>query len=183
MGPLKPDLAELIVGFILFVLLFTVFAKVLLPRIALTIAKRHDALQGGFDRATAIQEESEEALRELRAQMVETRKEAALIRQQAAEEGARLMAEARAEGQRIRDELVTSGHERLDADVSLAAASLHAELGLIATDLAGRVLGEPVGSVVADSDVIERFMAELAELDTAAEPDAGPGAAPGADKG
>ncbi|MET7302884.1 hypothetical protein [Embleya sp. NPDC005575] len=166
MGPLKPDIAELIFGFIIFIVVFAVFAKVLLPRISRTIAERHDALEGGFDRATDLQAESEAALAELRAQMTETRKEAALVRQQAAEEGARLMAEARAEGQRIKEELVTSGHEQLDADLALASASLHAELGLIATELAGKVLGEPVGTLVADSDVIERFLAELDQLDT-----------------
>ncbi|WP_406298441.1 hypothetical protein OG948_23865 [Embleya sp. NBC_00888] len=165
MGPLKPDIAELIFGFITFVLVFAILAKILLPRIADTIAKRHTALEGGFDRAAELQRESEAALAELRAQIVETRKEAALVRQQASEEGARLIAEARAEGQRIKDELVTSGHERLDADIALASASLHAELGLIGTELAGKVLGEPVGTLVADSDVIERFLAELAELD------------------
>ncbi|MGC0422917.1 hypothetical protein [Embleya sp. AB8] len=165
MGPLKPDLAELIFGFIVFGLVFAVFAKILLPRIGRTLAERHDALEGGFDRATDIQAESEAALAELRAQMAETRRETAAVRQKAAEEGARLMAEARAEGQRIREELVTTGHERLDADVALASASLHAELGLIATDLAGKVLGEPVGTLVADSDVIARFLAELDQLD------------------
>ncbi|MYS84598.1 hypothetical protein [Embleya scabrispora] len=166
MGPLKPDIAELIFGFITFVVVFAVFAKVLLPRIGRTIAERHDALEGGFDRATDLQAESEAALAELRAQMTETRKEAALVRQQASEEGARLMAEARAEGQRIKEELVTSGHRQLDADLTLASASLHAELGLIATELAGKVLGEPVGTLVADSDVIERFLAELDRMDT-----------------
>ncbi|MFE3196470.1 F0F1 ATP synthase subunit B family protein [Embleya sp. NPDC055664] len=165
MGPLKPDLGELIFGVIVFGLVFAVFAKVLLPRIGKTLAERHDALEGGFDRATDIQAESEAALAELRAQMAETRRETALVRQQAAEEGARLIAEARAEGQRIREELVTTGHEKLNGDVTLATASLHAELGLIATELASKVLGEPVGTLVADSDVIERFMAELAELD------------------
>jgi F-type H+-transporting ATPase subunit b len=167
MGPLKPDLSELIVGFVLFAFVFFVFAKVLLPRIAQTIADRHDALEGGFDRAASAHADSEAVVAELRAEIAETRRQAAHVRQEAAEEGARLMAEAREEGQRIREELVTSGHEQLNSEVTLASASLHAELGLIATELAGKVVGESVAPLVADSDVVERFLAELEEAGSA----------------
>ncbi|WP_436772575.1 F0F1 ATP synthase subunit B family protein [Yinghuangia sp. YIM S09857] len=160
MGPLTPDGAELVVAVICFALVFLIVGKVLIPRITRTLDERHEKLEGGFDRAEGLQEEVAELARQIGQENAEGRREAARVRQELIEEGAESIAESRAEGQRVRDELVVSGHNAIAEERALAEAALHAELGMIATELAGKIVGEPLGDFVASGDTVERFLAE-----------------------
>jgi F-type H+-transporting ATPase subunit b len=165
MGPLTPKWPDLIIAVFSFLVVLWIVGGVLAPRIARTLAEREDALEGGLDRADGTKAESEAVLREIQSVTNEGRREAARIRQEAAEEGAVAMADARAEGQMIRDELVDAGQRGIAADRALAEAALHSELGLIATELAGKILGESVSDFVAQGDTVERFLAEIEQVE------------------
>lgn len=54
MGPLKPNVIELIAGLITFLAVFAALAKVLLPRIDKTLAEREEATTGALERAGAV---------------------------------------------------------------------------------------------------------------------------------
>jgi len=58
LGPLSPDLSELIIGTIAFLIVFAVLYRVLFPRIQQTLTERTDAIEGGLKRAEEAQAEA-----------------------------------------------------------------------------------------------------------------------------
>src|SRR3954447_1409114 len=102
-NPLLPDTTELIVGLLCFFIVFGILGKKLLPNIQKTLEERHDAIEGGLERAAQAQAEANRTLEEYRAQLAEPRHEAARITEQAREQGAQIIAEMREEGQRQRE--------------------------------------------------------------------------------
>lgn len=162
-GILLPAGADLFWGAVCFVILFGVLWKAVLPKARETLAQRTDAIEGGIERAEAAQTEAQEVLEQYKAQLAEARHEAARLRQEAQEQGAALIAEMRAEGQRQREEIVAAGHAQVEADRKVASAALRQDIGKLATDLAGKLVGESLEDHARQSRVIDRFLDDLEE--------------------
>ncbi|MFG3224209.1 hypothetical protein ACGF07_05415 [Kitasatospora sp. NPDC048194] len=160
MGPLKPDVAQLVIGLVCFFLVFGVLGALLLPRIEKTLAERRDATEGGVERAEEARAEAERVYEEFQAELSGARHEAALIRQTATEEGAALIAGLRAEGQELRERMLAEAKVRLEADRVLAEAELREDVARLATELAGRVIGEPVAGLPRTRAIADEFFAE-----------------------
>ncbi|WP_328448121.1 F0F1 ATP synthase subunit B [Streptomyces sp. NBC_00386] len=167
-NPLVPPIPELVIGLLAFVIVFGFLAWKLLPNINKVLEQRREAIEGGIEKAEAAQTEAQSVLEQYKAQLAEARHEAARLRQEATEQGATLIAEMRAEGQRQRDEIVAAGHTQIDADRKAAAQSLRQDVGTLATDLAGKLVGESLEDHARQSRVIDRFLSELEEKAEAA---------------
>ncbi|MEU3459689.1 F0F1 ATP synthase subunit B [Streptomyces sp. NPDC006733] len=162
-NPLIPPIPELIIGLIAFALVFGFLAKKLLPNINKVLDERREAIEGGMEKAEATQAEAQQTLEQYREQLSEARHEAARLRQEAQEQGAALIAEMRAEGQRQREDIVTAGHAQIAADRKAAAQALRQDVGKLATDLAGKLVGESLEDTARQSRTIDRFLDELEE--------------------
>ncbi|MEU6812439.1 F0F1 ATP synthase subunit B [Streptomyces sp. NPDC046831] len=162
-NPLLPPIPELVIGLIAFVIVFGFLAKKLLPNINKVLEQRREAIEGGIEKAEAAQIEAQSVLEQYKAQLAEARHEAARLRQEAQEQGAALIAEMRAEGQRQREEIVAAGHAQIEADRKVAAAALRQDVGRLATELAGKLVGESLEDYARQSRVIDRFLGELEE--------------------
>ncbi|GHH80899.1 ATP synthase subunit b [Streptomyces sulfonofaciens] len=160
-NPLLPETAELVVGLLCFFIVFGILGKKLLPNIQKTLAERHDAIEGGLERAAQAQAEATRTLEEYRAQLAEARHESARILEQAREQGAVIIAEMREEGQRQRESIIEAGHAQIEADRRQVSVQLRQEVGRLATDLAGRVVGESLEDTARQSRVVDRFLDEL----------------------
>ncbi|MEV0126586.1 F0F1 ATP synthase subunit B [Streptomyces sp. NPDC050703] len=167
-NPLIPPGPELLVGAIAFAIVFFFFWKKLLPNINKVLEERREAIEGGIEKAEAAQTEAQSVLEQYKAQLAEARHEAARLRQEAQEQGAQLIAEMRAEGQRQREEIVAAGHAQIEADRKAAAQSLRQDVGQLATDLAGKLVGESLEDHARQSRTIDRFLDELEEKAEAA---------------
>ena len=167
-NPLVPPIPELVIGLLAFVIVFGFLAWKLLPNINKVLEQRREAIEGGIEKAEAAQTEAQSVLEQYKAQLAEARHEAARLRQEAQEQGATLIAEMRAEGQRQRDEIVAAGHTHIEADRKAAAQSLRQDVGTLATDLAGKLVGESLEDHARQSRVIDRFLSELEEKAEAA---------------
>jgi F-type H+-transporting ATPase subunit b len=163
LGPLAPDLTELIIGTIAFLIVFGMLYKVLMPRIAKTLQERTDAIEGGLKRADEAQAEANQTLKEYREQLAEARHEASRLREEAKEEGAQIKAELRAEGEAERQRIVEAAHAQLDADRQQALTSLRAEVGALAVELASRIVGESLADEARQSRTVDRFLEQLEE--------------------
>jgi F-type H+-transporting ATPase subunit b len=161
--PLIPDLTELVIGAIAFVIVFAILAKVLMPRITKTLAERTDAIEGGLNRAQEAQDEASRVLADYKAQLAEARHEASRLREEAKEQGAQIKAELRAEGEAERQRIVDGAHAQLEADRQQALTSLRAEIGALAVDLASRVVGESLADEARQSRTVDRFLEQLEE--------------------
>ncbi|MEU6813567.1 F0F1 ATP synthase subunit B [Streptomyces sp. NPDC046860] len=162
-NPLIPPIPELVIGLIAFVIVFGFLAWKLLPNINKVLEERREAIEGGIEKAEAAQTEAQSVLEQYKAQLAEARHEAARLRQEAQEQGATLIAEMRAEGQRQREDIVAAGHAQIAADRKAASASLRQDVGKLATDLAGKLVGESLEDHARQSRVIDRFLDELDE--------------------
>lgn len=165
-NPLVPDSAELVVGLLCFFIVFGLLGKKLLPNIQKTLEERHDAIEGGLERAAQAQAEATRTLEEYKAQLAGARHEAARITEQAREQGAVIITEMREEGQRQRESIIAAGHAQIEADRRQVTVALRREVGRLATDLAGRVVGESLEDSARQGRVVDRF---LDDLDTKAE--------------
>jgi F-type H+-transporting ATPase subunit b len=160
-SPLVPDLTELIIGTIAFLIVFGVLYKVLYPRIQQTLAERTNEIEGGIQRAEAAQAEAAQTLEQYKQQLAEARKEAARLREQARQEGAQISAEIKEQAQAEARRLVDAAHAQIDADRQQAIQMLRAEVGTLAVDLAGRVVGEALEDEARQRRVVERFLEDL----------------------
>jgi F-type H+-transporting ATPase subunit b len=168
-NPLIPDTAELVVGLLCFFIVFGILGKKLLPNIQKTLAERHDAIEGGLERAEKAQAEANRTLEEYKAQLAEARHEAARITEQAREQGAQIITEMREEGQRQRDAIIAAGHAQIEADRRQVTVALRQEVGRIATDLASKVVGESLQDTARQSRVVDRFLDGLEDSAASAE--------------
>jgi F-type H+-transporting ATPase subunit b len=162
-NPLVPDLTELIIGAVSFLIVFGLLAKVLLPRITKTLEERTDAIEGGLHRAEEAQAEANRTLQQYRDQLAESRHEASKLREEAREQGAEIKAELRAEGEAERQRIVDAARAQLDADRQQALTSLRAEVGALAVELASRIVGESLEDEARQLRTVDRFLAELEE--------------------
>jgi len=162
-NPLVPDLTELIIGAVSFLIVFGLLARVLLPRISKTLEARTDAIEGGLQRAEEAQAEANRTLEQYRAQLAEARHEASRLREEAREQGAQIKAELRAEGEAERQRIVAAAHAQLDADRQQAITALRAEVGALAVELASRIVGESLDEEARQRRTVDRFLAQLEE--------------------
>lgn len=161
LGPLAPDLSELIIGTVAFLIVFALLAKVLMPRIQQTLTERTDAIEGGIERAKGAETEAARVLEQYKAQLAEARHEASRLREQAGEEGAQIKARRREEGEAEYQRLVSAAATQIQAAREQALISLRAEVGALAVELASRIVGESLQDEARQRRTVDRFLAEL----------------------
>ena len=171
-NPLLPHLSELIVGAIAFGLLFWFLKWKVFPVFEKTYAERRDAIEGGMERAKAAEEEAKEVLAQYREQLADARHEAARLREDAREQGAQIIAEMREQAQAESRRLTEQAHQQIEADRVQAVTALRREVGTLATELAGRIVGESLEDDDRQRRVVDRFLADLeSRADVAASAD------------
>ncbi|MFE9557511.1 hypothetical protein ACFYOD_28980 [Streptomyces sp. NPDC006703] len=141
-GPLNPAVPDLLLGLVAFALCFWMLAGVLLPRVKRTLEEREALTTGRTHEAEAVLAEAAEVRARYEAELAGARHEAARIRQQAKEDGTAAIAAARAEGIRERDEILAAAAADIAAARAAADAELRPYVHVLATELAGRILGE-----------------------------------------
>jgi F-type H+-transporting ATPase subunit b len=160
-NPLIPPLGEIIIGLIAFAIVFFVFVKLVAPRFEQVFRARREAIEGGIERAEAMQAEAKAALEQYRAQLAEARSEAAQIRDQARAEGQQILEELRTQAQEEAARITARGEEQLAAQRQQVVNELRGQIGTLAVDLAGRVVGESLADDARRSGTVDRFLAEL----------------------
>ncbi|MBA2769358.1 MAG: F0F1 ATP synthase subunit B [Sporichthyaceae bacterium] len=170
-NPLLPHMSELIVGAIAFALLLFFLQRMVFPVFEKTFAERRDAIEGGMERAKEAEEEAKQTLAQYREQLAEARHEAARLREDAREQGAQIIAEMREQAQAESRRITDQAHQQIEADRVRALTQLRGEVGTLATDLAGRIVGESLEDEARQRRVVDRF---LDELESRADSDATP---------
>jgi F-type H+-transporting ATPase subunit b len=160
-NPLIPPVGEIIIGAIAFAVLAFVMIKLVAPQFEKAFVARRNAIEGGIERAEAMQAEAQASLEQYRAQLAEARTEAAQIRDAARAEGQQILEELRAQAQEESARIIARGQEQLLAQRQQVVHQLRAEIGTLAVELASRVVGESLADDARRSGTIDRFLAEL----------------------
>src|SRR3954449_1379099 len=160
-NPLIPPWGEIIIGLIAFGLVLVVFAKYVAPRLERVFRARREGIEGGIERAEAMQAEAKAALEQYRAQLAEARGEAAQIRDQARAEGQQIVEELRVQAQEESARIVARGEEQLATARQQVVNELRGQIGTLAVQLAGQVVGESLADDARRRGTVDRFLAEL----------------------
>jgi F-type H+-transporting ATPase subunit b len=160
-NPLIPLWEEVAISLVVFGLLFFLIRKFVAPNFEKTFSERTQAIEGGLAAAETKQAEADAKLAELEAQLADARHEAARIREEAREQGAAIVSEMREQAQAEAGRIVEHGKAQIEAERQQAVTSLRAEVGTLATNLAGRIVGESLDDDGRQGRVVERFLAEL----------------------
>jgi F-type H+-transporting ATPase subunit b len=160
-NPLVPHTAELIVGFIAFTLLFLVLRSKVVPMFEKAFAARTEAIQGGMEKAERAQREAERALTQYTTQLNEARGEAQKIREDARAQGAAIIEDLRSKATEEAARITAAAAVAIEAERQQALTSLRNEVGALATELAGKIVGEALDDQVRQSRIVDRFIADL----------------------
>jgi F-type H+-transporting ATPase subunit b len=160
-NPLLPPLGEIIIGLIAFAVVLFVMFKFVAPQFEQAFRARRDAIEGGIERAEAMQAEAKAALEQYRAQLAEARTEAAQIRDTARAEGQQIIEELRAQAQEESARILARGEEQLAASRQQVVNELRVQVGTLAVELASRVVGESLADDARRSGTVDRFLDNL----------------------
>ncbi len=160
-NPLIPDLPELIIGIIAFLIVFGILGKILLPRITRTLAERTDAIEGGLQRAAEKQAEADRTLDRYQAQLKDARHEAARLRSDAEARGAQIIAERREQAEAEYRRITEAARAQIEADRQQALRSLRTEVGMLSVQLASKIVGESLEDETRQRGTVDRFLTDL----------------------
>nr|WP_269810868.1 F0F1 ATP synthase subunit B [Kineosporia rhizophila] len=165
--PIVPHPSELILSLVFFAIVYYVMKKYVVPRLEAVYAERTAEIEGGIEKAAQAQAEAAAALDEYQSQLAEARAEAGRIREEARTQGAQIVAEMREQAQAEAARIVSSAQQQVAAERQQAVVQLRSDVGALATDLASRIVGESLQDSARQSRVIDRFLDELEQAETA----------------
>jgi F-type H+-transporting ATPase subunit b len=156
-----------IVELIAFAIIVWLLAKFVIPPINKAMTARQEAIRQEFAELDEAKGEARKAEEGYKAQLAEARQAANKIREEAREQGNQIVADAREKAQAEADRIIENGHGQVRAERQQAVASLRAEVGTLATQLAGRIVGESLEDDERSTRVVDRFLTDLETLQVA----------------
>ncbi|WP_418082029.1 F0F1 ATP synthase subunit B [Tessaracoccus aquimaris] len=162
LGPLLPHkMSEFVIGIVLMLIIFVIMWKVVVPAFEKMYAERSDKIEGGMQRAAAAEAKAEAALADYNDQLDAAREEAARIREDAKNQSATILAEARDKAQKDASRILESGRVQLEAERTHLVHQLRGQVGGMATELAGKIVGESLSDDERAKRTVDRFLADL----------------------
>jgi F-type H+-transporting ATPase subunit b len=157
-----------LVELIAFGIIVWILAKWVIPPINRAMEGRQEAIRKEFAELEESKDEAHKAEEEFKALIADARHEAAKIREEAREQGAQIITEAREQAQSEANRIIEHGKAQINAERQQALATLRAEVGTLAIELAGRIVGESLDDDERSTRVVDRFLADLESMETAA---------------
>jgi F-type H+-transporting ATPase subunit b len=164
------------VELIAFGIIVWILAKFVVPPINRAMESRQEAIRTQFAELEEAKQAARDAEQEFRSQIADARHQGAKIREEAREQAAQIVADAREQAQVEANRIVEHGRAQVQAERQAAVASLRAEVGTLATELAGRIVGESLEDDERSTRVVDRFLADVEAMQAAeatANPDGG----------
>jgi F-type H+-transporting ATPase subunit b len=160
-NPLIPATNELVWGTIALLLLIGILWRAgVFKNIQRALSERTARIQGEMERAERERQEADDLLQRYRAQLAESRQEAARILEEArknAEEVRKdLIARAEADANRV----IERAREEIQGERNRAVAEIRGEAATLALELAGRVIGESLDDE-RHRRLVERYLEQV----------------------
>jgi F-type H+-transporting ATPase subunit b len=140
-NPILPEPVELIVGGIVFLIVFVAIAKLAFPALNKMLAARTEKIQGDLAKAEESRQTAEHELTEYRQQLAGARDEANRIIEEARRSADQLRRDLQARAEEEANATVARAQEEIRAERDRVFQELRTQVGQIAVDLAGRVVG------------------------------------------
>ena len=160
-NPLIPDVWEMLITGIGFVILLFIAIKFIVPAFEKVFTDRANAIEGGLAKAKAAQAEAKAARDEYNQQLESARLEAQKIREEARSEGEKILADFKDRANMESARITENAHKAIEAERAAAVVSLRDEVGTLATQLASKIVGESLDDDARAHRVVDRFIADL----------------------
>ncbi|MCQ9368297.1 F0F1 ATP synthase subunit B [Brevibacterium sp. 50QC2O2] len=160
-NPLIPAVYDIVWSAVIFIVLFLIVWKFVIPSFKKTLDERAARIQGGIEKAEKVQAEADAALQEYQQQLNEGRAEAARLREEARADGEKIRAELKDRASAEADRITENAKAQIEAERQAALVSLRSEVGTLATDLASKIVGESLADDAKSAAVVDRFIADL----------------------
>jgi F-type H+-transporting ATPase subunit b len=159
-NPILPN-ATIIAEVVAFAILLFLLNRYALPPLKKAMTDRQDFIDRQIKDSVEAKERLEAAEAEYRELLEQTKADASRIREEARAEGRAIIDELRAKAQEEVDRVRARGEEQLAAEREQVVAALRGDLGRLATELAGRIVGESLADDKTQSRVVDRFLEDL----------------------
>ncbi len=159
---LVPALPDLIWGTFAFLIVATAVYKFAWPSFRSMLDERAQKIDEGLRAAEEARAEIADQRAQIQDEIREAQREAAGIRELAQENAQAIIAEAQNRANSEADNILTKAQRRIDADAESAMRTLEGDVGVLATELAGRIVGEAIQDEGLAHRVIDRFLDDLA---------------------
>jgi F-type H+-transporting ATPase subunit b len=140
-NPILPEPVELIVGAIVFLIVFAVIARYAFPQINKAMNARTEKIQGDLEKAETARSTAERELTDYRQQLAGAREEANRIIEEARKTADQMRRDLHARAEEEAQQTVVRAQEEIRAERDRVFQELRAQVGEIAVELAGRVVG------------------------------------------
>ncbi len=153
--------ATFIFEVIAFFVILYILKRYVVPPVNKAMTARQEMIRKQIDDGREAKERLEAAEAEYREALVQTRTDAARIRDEARAQGQAIIEELRQRAQEEADRVSAREQARLEAERQQIVAQLRNEVGQIAVELAGRIVGESLTDDARQRRVVERFIEDL----------------------
>ncbi|POH60002.1 F0F1 ATP synthase subunit B [Arthrobacter glacialis] len=160
-NPLLPNPWEILVTAVAFAVLLFVVKKFIAPTFEKSYTDRVEAIEGGIEKAEEAQAEANALLEQYKAQLLDARTEANSIRESARAEGAQILADLKEKAAEESARITAQAQVQIESERVAAVNSLRNEVGTLATQLAGKIVGEALNDDARSNRVVERFLTDL----------------------
>lgn len=160
-NPLFPNVWEMVITAIGFLILLFIVTKYVVPMFEKIYQDRKEAIEGGLAKAEKAQAEAAAARDEYNQQLESARLEAQRIREEARSEGESILAEFKERATVEAERITANAQKTIEAERASALVSLRSEVGTLATALAGKIVGESLNDDERSARVVDRFLAGL----------------------
>lgn len=158
---LVPAIPDLIWGTVAFLIVAIGVYKFAWPSFSAMLDERGEKIEEGLKAAETARAEVAAERAELEAAVNDAHREAAEIRAKAQENAKEIVADAQVKARAESESIVGEAQRRIAAETDAAARSLRSDVGSLATQLAGRIVGEQVTDDAVAKRVIDRFLDDL----------------------
>lgn len=159
--------ATIVVELLLFLIVFAVFARWIVPPLSRAMRERDEMVRKQAEDREESARRLKQAEERYESALAEARAEASRIRDEARAEANKVREEMRAETDREVERIRRRGEEQLAAQRAETVRALRSEIGGLSGELARRIAGSSLADDAAQRSTVDRFLAELDEREPA----------------
>lgn len=140
-NPILPEVDEIIVGALAFLIIFVVLWRYAFPRLNETLKNRTEKIQGDLEKAESERREAEQLLQRYEEQLQEARTESSRIIDEARKTAEQLRQDVLERAEVEAQGVVARAQDEIRAERDRAFEQLRAQVGELSVELASRVIG------------------------------------------
>ena len=158
-----PEPAELIWGFVCFMIVLGFLSKVAFPRLKAAIAEREQTIQGDLESAEKAKADAQRELDEYRSKLADSRGEANRIIEEARQSAEQVRKDLIEKAERDAQQITERAQEQISAERDRTIRELQQQIADLSIELAEKVVGRSIDAG-AQKELVDAYIKEVAGM-------------------